>query len=142
MKNKGSLAPLGDAADDYLVTAREILRRQADIKRATTRLAVSFDTLSQHIKTDRGARDWTQQAVKLKETADKDLRDYRIAVESYATLTSSLPASQAKIGPHVEPRYLIDEKLIGEARARALDAYAKAGENMKAVASMATYRGR
>jgi hypothetical protein len=140
--NRASMAPLGDAADDYLVSAREILRRHVDMNRARTRLAVSFETFAQHVKSDRGAADWPQQAVQLKQAADKDARDLRIATESYASLLASFPASQTRIAPHVDARYLIDDKLIAEARSRALDAFAKADENMKAVGNIDAYRAR
>jgi hypothetical protein len=135
-----SLTPLADAADDALVTSREIMRRQVAIDQARKRLATSFDTLARHIKSDRGRNDWTREAVQMKGAVDKDLRDYRMAVESYSMLLESFPASQAKVAPYVEPALLIDEKLLGNARQRALDAYADTDQTIKRISTLQAYR--
>ena len=135
-----SVRRLADAADDALVTNREILRRHVDIGRAHARLTLNFESLAQHIKSDRGGNDWTREAVRLKALVDKDFRDYRIAVESYASLLESFPATQAKLAPYVEPALLIDEKLVGNARQQALDAYAGADQNIKRVGTLQAYR--
>lgn len=135
-----SLTPLADAADDALVTSREIMRRQLAMDQGRKRLALSFDTLSRHIRSDRGRNDWTREAVRMKGVVDKDLRDYRIAVESYSTLLESFPASQAKVAPFLEPALLIDEKLLKNARQRALDAYADRDQTIKRVSTLQAYR--
>jgi hypothetical protein len=135
-----SLMALADAADDALVTSREIMRRQVAIDQARKRLTTSFDTLVRHIKSDRGRNDWTREAVQMKGAVDKDLRDYRMAVESYSTLLESFPASQAKVAAYIEPKLLIDEKLLGNARQRALDAYADTDQTIKRVSTLQAYR--
>src|SRR5688572_29862438 len=94
--NTGSFTPLADAADDYLVTAREIARRSVEMQRARRALDSSLPALSAHIRSDRGAAAWTGDAMRLKQTLDRDFRDYRIAFEAYRTLLDSFQASQAK----------------------------------------------
>jgi hypothetical protein len=140
--NSSSFRPLADAADDYFVTAREILRRQADIQRARAGVTANLDALGGHIKTDRGRSDWTREAVQLKEALDKDARDYKVAVESYASLLQSLSRSQAKVTPFAEPGLVIDERLIRDARQSALDAYAATDQNIRQVANLDAYRRR
>ncbi len=140
--NTSSFTPLADAADDYLVTAREILRRQADFNRARERAETGLAALTAHIQADRGANDWTQEAVRLKQALDKDVRDYRVAVESYASLLPTLAVSQAKIAPFVESSALIDDRLIADARRQALDAHAAAEQNIGRVTSLDAYRMR
>jgi hypothetical protein len=135
-----SLTPLADAADDALVTSREIMRRQLGMDQARKRLALSFDTFARHIRSDRGRNDWTREAVRIKAAVDKDLRDYRIAVESYSTLLESFPTSQAKVAPFLEPSLLIDEKLLRNARQRALDSYADTDQSIKRVSTLQAYR--
>ncbi|MGZ5260996.1 MAG: hypothetical protein ACXWC0_25540, partial [Burkholderiales bacterium] len=78
----------------------------------------------------------TREAVRMKGVVDKDLRDYRIAVESYSTLLESFPASQARLAPYVAPTLLIDPKLMKDARQQALDAYAGADQNIKRVVNI------
>lgn len=140
--NTASFTPLADAADDYLVTAREIARRAVEMRRARTALDSSVPALSTHITSDRGAASWTGEAMRLKQTLDKDFRDYRIAGEAYRTLLGSFSASQSKAAPHVESLTVIDEALVGKAARKALDAYAAAEQNVKQVADLGGYAGR
>jgi hypothetical protein len=72
----------------------------------------------------------------MKGVVDKDLRDYRIAVESYSTLLESFPASQGRLAPYVAATLLIDPKLMNDARQQALDAYAGADQNIKRVVNI------
>jgi hypothetical protein len=134
--NASSFRPLADAADDYLVTAREILRRIEDIQNIRTRFASSLDALNAHVKGDRGRADWTKEAVRLKDALDKDARDYRIAVDSYSSLLQSFPASQLKIAPFVEHETLIDDETVERARKRTLDAFAAAEQNVRQAANL------
>lgn len=133
---------LADAADAYLVTAREILRRQAYIRRAQESLAKSMETLTQHVQTDRGAASWTQEAVRLRESLDKDFRDYRLAAEACASLLESFPAAQASIALHVDRAVLIDVKIAKDARESLLSDLARADEKTKQVTRLDAYRGR
>jgi hypothetical protein len=137
-----SFEALAAAAGDYLVTAREIMRRAVNMRLSKARLAQSTDALASHIRGDRGAGEWPRVAVQLKQPVDADLREYRIAVESYASLMSGLAVSQAKIAPFVDASLLIDERSIGEARQRALDAYAATEQNARQTADLGAYRGR
>jgi hypothetical protein len=140
--NTSSFAALADAADDYLVTAREIMRRAVNMRLAKARLAPSVEALASHIRGDRGAGAWTGVAVQRKQALDADLRQYRIAVESYASLMSGLSASQVKIAPFVDASVLIDERMIDQARKRALDAYGATEQNARQTADLAAYRVR
>ncbi|MDB5924337.1 MAG: hypothetical protein JWN13_3273 [Betaproteobacteria bacterium] len=139
--NTSSVTRLADAADDALVASREIMRRQANIDRSRNGLVSSLDLLARHLKSNRSSNDWTREAVRMKGAVDKDLRDYRIAVESYATLLESFPASQARLAPYVAPTLLIDPKLMKDARQQALDAFEGADQNIKRVANIGGSRG-
>ena len=134
--NASSFRPLADAADDYLVTAREILRRAGDIHSAHSRSRASVDALNAHVGSDRGRADWIKDAAQLKATLDKDARDYRIAVESYVSLLKTFPASQTKMAPHLEPEAVIDELTLENARKGALDAFAVADQNIRQAVSL------
>jgi len=140
--NAGASVELHDAADGYIVSVREILRRRHAMRSAREALAKSTQALGVHIQTDRGAADWTRQAVTLKTAVDRDLRDYRIATESYASLLDSLPGAQAKLAPHVNAAWLIDRKTIGDAKAAALDALARTDENTKRVTQIDASHGK
>ena len=138
--NRQRIAELADPADGYIVSVREILRRRAVIERTRPRLADSISALIDHINADRGAADWPRRAVQLKEAAERDFREFRIATESYVSLLDSLPAAQAKIAAHAKPGWLMDEQAIKQAREAALDALAHTDENMKQTTRLEAYR--
>ena len=140
--NTASFTPLADAADDYLVTAREIARRAVDIRRSRTALDASYGALAAHVKSDRGRAGWPAEAVRLKQALDKDFRDYRIAVDAYRTLLESFPASQWKVVSLVDGLPLIEDSLVKTAAAKTLDAYRGAEQNVKQVADLNAYAGR
>ena len=140
--NTASFTPLADAADDYLITAREIARRSVQMQRARTALDASLPALSTHIRLDRGAASWTGEAMRLKQTLDRDFRDYRIAVEAYRSLLGSLEASQIKVAPYVEGLQIVDAALVKQASGKALDAYFGTEQNVKQVAELGAYAGR
>jgi hypothetical protein len=137
----GSMLPLADAADGYLVTAREILKRRAAIHSVRERVTKELDALTQHVQSDRGRADWPQQAVRLRDELDRDFREYRIATESYAELLETLPGAQAKIAGHVKTMWTADEKTVRDARAAALDALARTDENIRKLTQLDAYRG-
>ena len=136
-----SLVELADAADAYLVTAREILRRQAAMQSARDALEASLEALSRHRAAGRGAADWARVAVRLKEKVDRDLREFRVGAESYASLVATLPQAQAKIAPHVNAAWLADENTITAARNGALDALARTDENTRQATRLDAHRG-
>ena len=135
-----SVTALADAADDALITTREIMRRQVNIDRSRRAVSVDIEQLARHLKADRGAKDWTREAVRIKGALDKDLREYRISVDSYATLLDSFSASQARLAPYLAHTGPIDEKLLKEARQQALDGLAVADQNTKRVGTLNDYR--
>jgi hypothetical protein len=139
-RDTAQLRPLAEAADDYLVTGREILRRQADIKQSSERLSVSLQAFAQHMQSDRGMGTWPAEAVRQRHSVDQDFRAYRIAVETYAALLETLPASQRKIAPHVDPALLIDEKTLNDVRQQTLTTFAQTQENITRLTRIESYR--
>ena len=113
---------LTDAADDYLLTCREMLRRRAASQRAYALLSDSMEALRDQVRaagTDRSAN-WPSETLRARARAERDFRDYRNTSAAYATLLGQFPTSQKKIAPYVDPAALIDDKLVGAARERSL----------------------
>jgi|SRR5882672_1882948 len=116
--DSGSNQALADAADDYLVTAREILKRQAEGHRYRLLMAESEQALRAHMRSSDRSAAWVQGAVKAKERMNKDFRGYSLAAETFGKLLGSFPASQKKMAAYVAPAALIDSALIGTTRER------------------------
>lgn len=109
---------LVDAADNYLVTGQEILRRQATAHRNRLLLADSLQALRAHFRADRGAASWVREAVRLRVPVEKHYGEYALAVETFDKLLESLPASQARVSPFVGGLPIAEENLVADARKR------------------------
>lgn len=114
--------PLADAADDYLLAVREILKRQLDSHRHRQLLAASSQVLANHLRADDRTGEWAQDAVKAKEQVNQDYRGYSLAIGAYGKLIESFPASQKRIAPYVEMTVLIEDSRLAEAHRQALAA--------------------
>jgi hypothetical protein len=132
--------PLGHAADAYLVSAREILRRHSSMHKARERLPASVQALTHHMRNDRGGAGWPEEAVRLKDVVDTDFREYRVAVDSYLALLRTFPATQAKLEPYVEPALLIDTATVETAKQTALDTFAAANHTTRQATNLDNYR--
>lgn len=128
---------LADSADSHLVTLREIFRKRAAANRLYVLHAESLAALSDHMRADNRTGAWVQQAVKSKERAEKDFRDYRLAVATYATLLGSLPASQKRIAPFVGADALVEDALLVKARERAIQTGEQAAAEMEKIRALA-----
>jgi len=124
---------LVDALDDYLLTSREILGRQAASYRFRGQLLASTQALRDHMRADNHTGAWVREAVQAKERVEKDYRDYAGAAEALDELLKSFPASQAKLASHSRTAPLIDDKLVAEARKRSNAALKQATDEVEKI---------
>lgn len=118
--NTSSMLALGEAADDYVLTVREILRRLAASHRSQLEFAQSSQALLEHMRADRGGASWVGEAVRLKDRVEKDFSDHKAAAEALVHLLVSFPAAQAAIALHVKTLLpLFDAELLDAASQRA-----------------------
>lgn len=103
------------AADGYLLTAQETLKRQAASHRHRLLLLESGRELREHMGKNERTGAWVADAVKLKERAEKDYRDYRLAVAAYTKLLEQFPAAQDSIEPYFGPQVMLPETGIAQA---------------------------
>ncbi len=124
---------LVDAADNYLLTGQEILRRQATGHRNRLLLADSARALREHFRADRGAASWVREAVRAREPVEKHYGVYRSAAETLDKLLESFPASQTRIASLVAGVPLAEGNLIAEARKRSLEALKRATDEVERI---------
>jgi len=129
-----------DAADDYLLTSREILKRLASVRRYRQLLSESLPALVEHMRAGNRTGAWIQEAVKARERANKDYRDLSLAAGALEQLLQSFPASQKKIAPHVEPAVMIEGGAIDAARARALETAQQAAAEIEKTRQLDAFR--
>ena len=132
--------PLFDAADSYVLTVREILRKQAASNLHRESLTQSLEALRKHMRADDRTGGWVTEAVVARERVDRDYREYRIATEAFGAVLNTLTAAQTKIAPYVDASLLSDVRLIGETRSRTLEALKQLAAEMEQVKQLETYR--
>jgi hypothetical protein len=96
-ENVAPAADLADAADDYLLTSREILLRWASTQRYGLKLSGSINALQEHMRADDRTGAWVSEAVRAKERVEEDYRDYNRAVNALSTLLGTFPAARGKM---------------------------------------------
>ena len=131
---------LVDAADDFLLTSREILARQAAGFRARRQLLGSTQALRDHMRADNRTGAWVREAVQHKERVEKDYRDYSAAAEALDKLLESFPASVARLAARSGGAPLIEDKLVGEARKRSSAALKQATDEVEKIRQFAVRR--
>jgi hypothetical protein len=131
---------LADAADDYLLTSREILKRVVESRRYRQMLTESLQALTEHMRSDNRTGAWVQEAVKARERVNKDHRGYAAAAAALDKLLLSFPDSQKRIAPDVGPAVLIDATAIEAARARVVSAASQAEAEVAKSRQLETFR--
>lgn len=126
-----------DRADGHLVMLREIFRRGGASHRLHALHTESLAALQEHMRGDNRTAEWVRQAVRAKERAEKDYRDYRLAVDIYAKLLDELPAAQKRIAPHGGTDALASDTLIATARTQAMATAERAAAEMEKMRRLA-----
>lgn len=111
---------LTDGADSYLVTVREVFRRQARMNNSQQLYADSLRALNEHMRSDNRTGAWVSQAVIAKERAERDFRDYRSAATAYVVLLEGLPAEEKKVERALGKEELAPPAQLTRARANVL----------------------
>ena len=124
---------LKDALDDFLLTSREILGRQAASLRFRRQFLASSHALRDHMRADNRTGAWVREAVERKERVEKDYRDYASAAEALDKLLESFPASVARLASRSRAAPLVDEQLVAEARKRSSAALQQATEEVEKI---------
>lgn len=105
--------PFAEAAEVYLVGARAVLDKRAEIARLRQHAEASRRQLEAHMATPRGRNDsWIRQATDLKKRMDQAYFDLNVALEAQAELLRTLPDSETRLVPEVGKGALVAEGLI------------------------------
>jgi hypothetical protein len=131
-------AYMADAAEHYLVGAREIARHRADAARHAQRFAASRAALAAHMRQagQRGTA-WIRTASQLKKQLERDHFDLETSLNALAELLASLPDAQKRLSPYVEASLVLDDALRLQARERALDELRRATLELEEARSLA-----
>lgn len=136
----GALADLAGAADDYLLTSREILLRQASSQRYRVQWQASVRALEKHMRGDDRSASWITEAVKAKERVEEDYRDYARTSDALMRLLASFPVAQQKMLVHIDSSELTDPTLLETARTQVAVRSNSAAHEMERIRQLRAYR--
>jgi hypothetical protein len=129
---------MADAAEHYLIGAREIARKRADAARHAQEFAASRDALAGHMQRA-GGRDssWIRTASQLKKQVEQDHFELETSLNALAELLRSLPEAQKRLEPYVDASLTLEDGLRAKAREQALAEAKRATLELQKVRSLA-----
>jgi len=128
------------AADDYVLTVREILRRVAADHRHRVDLSESVRALQTHMRADNRTGVWITQAVQKRERLETEYRAYRKTAEALAGLLAQYAESRERLARHFDPSLLPEGGLVGAARERVLATLRATVQDVERAGELAVYR--
>jgi len=132
---------LAAGADGYLVTARELLRRQAIMLDLQGKIGSEIIAFRDHLLAgNRRAANWTTEAVRLKNRLEQDFREYQRTVEAHTKIADSFPDARKLLAGLVPDSQLIAASEIAAARDAAQAAAKALAAEVEAVRSIAAPR--
>jgi len=134
---------LADAAEHYILGAREIVRRRVDAARYAQQAAAGRQALTAHMNAAGGGRRgeaWFRTALDLKKRVERDHFDLDITLHALYDLLGSLPDAEKRLAPHVQPALLLEESLRVQARGQARADAERAAAELEKVRRLAVPR--
>ena len=131
---------LADAAEHYILGAREIVRRRVDGARFAQQAAASRRALTAHMNAAGGRRGeaWFRAALDLKKRVERDHFDLDITLHALYDLLGSLPDAEKRLAPHAA--LLLEEPLRVQAREQAREDAERAAAELEKVRRLAEAR--
>jgi hypothetical protein len=132
---------LVDAAEEYMLTVRQILRNQAASHRYRIQVSASDRALRDHMRAaKRRSASWIQEALRAKDRLEKDYFDYRLSAEALSRLLESYPDARKKLALQGHGALLADEAAAATARRRALDSARRLADEVQRARQLAAVR--
>jgi hypothetical protein len=132
---------LVDAAEEYMLTVRQILRNQAASHRYRIQVSASERALRDHMRTaNRRSGNWIKEALRAKDRMEKEYFDYRISVDAFGRLLESYPSTRKKLALQVGAGLLVEEAVAANARKRALATSKRVADDVERARQLAAVR--
>lgn len=114
--------PAADAAEEYVLGAREIARKKADVARLSRQATASRDAALAHLAAGKARRDgWFKTASELKRRMERDYTELNISLKTLNTLMSGMPESVKRAGPLFGDKALVSASEFNAAAAQVQD---------------------
>jgi hypothetical protein len=131
---------LASAADEYLLTVRQILRQQAASLRYRLQVTASETALREHMRTSgRRSGAWIDEAVRAKDRMERNFFDYRVSAEALERLLASYPSARKGMAAQLGVPLLADE-VVADARRRSSGNLKRITANVEQARQLAAVR--
>jgi hypothetical protein len=128
---------LAAAAEEYLLTVRQILREQAASHRYGIQVAATEGKLREHMRgAGRRTKAWIDEAVGAKDRMEKSYFDYRVSSEALDRLLASYPPTRKKMAAQLRVP-LLDDDAAEAARKRIAAASRRVAANVEQARQLA-----
>lgn len=122
---------LADAAERYILGAREIARRRVDAERLMRQAAASRAALGGHMARAARRNDaWLRDAIVLKKRVEADYFDLDLSLKALDDLLFKLPDAEKLLAPRVDADFVLDAAAIQSARQQAEAGKRRAAEEL------------
>jgi len=132
---------LADAAEHYILGAREIVRRRLDAARFAQHAAAGRQALNAHMNAAGGGRRgeaWFRTALDLKKKVEREHFELDVTLKALYELLGSLPYAEKRLAPH--RALLLEEPLRAQAREQARADAERAAAELEKVRRLAEAR--
>jgi hypothetical protein len=112
--------PYADAADVYLVSARAIAQRQADVARLSKQAQAAREAFAAQVRSSRGRSGaWIRQVTEAQKRMDQAHHDLARVQEALVELIHTLPDAEKQVAPFAGGALVADPALQAAALRRA-----------------------
>ena len=127
-----------DAAEHYILGAREIVRRRLDADRMIAETAAGRQGLAAHMARPSVPRErWIHSAGEMKRRIESQHADLGRVLKAIEDLLFSMPEAAKNLAPFVSADLLIEEPAVNAARRRARAEAARAAEDLQKARDLA-----
>jgi len=124
--------PLSEAAEDYVLGAREVARRRAEATRLTAPAAAARQALLAHLAAGgRRNEGWFQHAGELKKRVENAHFELNSALKTLDSLLEGMPESRKRIAPLVGEKALVRADTLAAARAQEQEELKRSAEELE-----------
>jgi hypothetical protein len=122
-----------EAADPYVASVLEVLRRQSGAVRHRLRFIEDRDALNEHMaRAGTRAENWFAEAIRLRQRLEQDYFDYQLAATSLGNMLTGLIDARREIAAQLPAVPLPEEMAVIRARERTLVAAGAAKKELEA----------
>lgn len=127
-----------DAAEHYVLGAREIVRRRLDADRLIQASAAARQALASHMARPSVPRErWIHAASELKRRVEAQHADLGRVLKALDELLFTMPDAQQRLAPHAGAGMLIENEALAAARKRGQGEAARAAAELEKARSLA-----